>query len=52
MSIPPPPRGPAPPLTPATTDTGTWTVVANRGSLGSLCTEGANRKVALVNGTF
>jgi acylphosphatase len=37
---------------PATTDTGDWTTEATGGTLVSLCTENANRKVALVSGTF
>lgn len=37
---------------PASTDTADWTTEATGGSLGSLCTENANRKVALTSGTF
>jgi hypothetical protein len=37
---------------PATTDTGNWTATATGGSLGSLCTENANRKIGLATGTF
>jgi hypothetical protein len=37
---------------PSTSDTGTWVTQATGGSLVSLCTENANRKIALLTGTF
>jgi hypothetical protein len=37
---------------PGTMESGSWTTQATGGSIGSLCTENANRKVALLNGTF